>query len=150
MADKGEAIQLRTAQGIVIDQVFYNHDNSWPHISDGEAISLKADDLDNHFGENWKVVELNMLVNSENKVAGDSDLRFYPNPTTGQTTLTLSSKHTYTAFYIANQQGQIVRKGKINPGETSIFFDFKNLSKGLYNIVLKNNNNQKTVKVTVI
>lgn len=65
----------------MVDNVFYNYDNSWPHVSDGEAISLKAGDLDNHFAENWQVADLNILVNSKNQY--EPHLSFYPNPTTG-------------------------------------------------------------------
>ena len=52
LADEGETVRLETSQGIVIDQVLYNLDESWPQISNGEGITLKSNDLDNHFGKN--------------------------------------------------------------------------------------------------
>ncbi len=129
LADEGEAVQLRTSQGIVIDQVFYNHDNSWPTVSDGEAISLKAGNLDNHFGENWKVVDLNVLVYSKNTIAGESDLRFYPNPTTG--ILNISGlKMEETALNVYNLTGVLVKSEVVNSTHSQI--NLSGFNQGIY------------------
>jgi hypothetical protein len=129
MTDKGEAIQLRTAQGIVIDQVFYNHYNSWPHISDVEALSLKADNLDNHFGENWKVSNLNTLVNVKNTNAGNSDLRFYPNPTTGIVHISgLGMEEILLNVY--NLTGVLVKSEMVNSTLSQI--NIENLNQGIH------------------
>jgi len=129
LADEGEAVQLRTSQGIVIDQVFYNHDNSWPPVSDGEAISLKAGNPDNHFGENWKVVDLNVLVNIKNTIAGDSDLRFYPNPTTG--ILNISGlKMEETTLNVYNLTGVLVKSEVVNSTHSQI--NLSGCKQGIY------------------
>jgi hypothetical protein len=81
LTDEGEIVRITTPQGIVIDQVHYLIDYTWPEISDGEGITLKSDNLDNHFGENWEKAELSHLV-SIDKITDISDLRIYPNPAT--------------------------------------------------------------------
>lgn len=129
LADEGEAVQLKTSQGIVIDQVFYNHDNWWPHVSDNEAISLKSASLDNHFGENWKVVDLNILVNNKNTIAGDSDLRFYPNPTTGLLNIS-GLKMEETTVNIYNLTGVLVKSEMVNSTHSQI--NLSGCKQGIY------------------
>lgn len=82
LADEGEIVRITTPQGIVIDQVQYNIDTTWPEISDGEGLTLKSDNLDNHFGENWEKADLSYLVRID-EITDKSDLRIYPNPTNG-------------------------------------------------------------------
>ena len=82
LADEGESVQLEDSNGIVVDKVEYNNSVSWPDISNGEVITLKSADLDNHFGENWKAVNLDVMVFvSETTIA--NNITVYPNPTQG-------------------------------------------------------------------
>ena len=129
LADEGEAIQLNTPEGIVVDQVFYNHDNSWPHVSDGEAISLKAGNLDNHFGENWQVADLNILVNNKNEVGGKPELSFYPNPTTGIVNISgLENEEIQLNVY--NITGVLIKSQVINSNHSQI--NLSDCKQGIY------------------
>ncbi len=82
LADEGETLQLINRSGIVVDNVYYNQNTSWPDVSKDEGISLHSTNLDNHFGENWKVLPLDVVAGAED-LPTNSELRFYPNPTTG-------------------------------------------------------------------
>jgi hypothetical protein len=129
LADEGEAIQLISPEGIVVDYVFYNHDNSWPHVSDGEAISLKAGDLDNHFGDSWQVTALNVIVNNKNEVAGKTGFRFYPNPTTG--ILNVSGLETEEVLLnVYNITGVLIKSQIINSNHSQI--NLSDCKQGIY------------------
>lgn len=129
LADEGEAIQLKTQEGIVVDQVFYNHDNTWPHVSDGKAISLKSANTDNHFGENWNVIDLNILVNNKNEVGGKPELSFYPNPTTGIVSISgLENEEIQLNVY--NITGVIVKTLIVNSTHSQI--NLSDCKQGIY------------------
>jgi len=129
LADEGEAIQLQTPQGIIVDKVHYNQNDTWPAVKIGEGISLVADNLDNHFGENWKQTKLETIVNVRDEITAKSDLRFYPNPTTGIVNisgLTLEE----TTFDIYNLSGILVNSVTVNSNHSII--NLESLNQGVY------------------
>ena len=82
LADEGEAIQLETDNGIVVDKVKFMGTAPWPEVADGEGIKLKSTNMDNHFGENWKAVTLDVLVSVDGAFVSNN-ISVYPNPTHG-------------------------------------------------------------------
>ncbi|MCF8360147.1 MAG: CotH kinase family protein [Prolixibacteraceae bacterium] len=84
LADEGEAILLETASGIVVDGFEYNNKAPWPEFTDAtKALSLNDVNVDNHFGENWSVMPIELIVSVERMLANESSLTLYPNPATG-------------------------------------------------------------------
>ena len=129
LADEGEAIQIQTPQGIVVDKVHYNSDSTWPEVIMGEGISLNAENLDNHFGENWKTSKLNIIVKVSEPVDDYSDLRFYPNPTSGIINIS-GLKMEDTVLNIYNLSGVLVKSGLVNPSLSQI--NLSSLEQGIY------------------
>ena len=129
LADEGEAIQLKTPQGVVADQVFYNLDHSWPKVSNGEGIVLKSETLDNHFGENWRKIQLNTIVNVRDVIVGKPVLKIYPNPTTGTINISgLEMKETLLNIY--NLNGILVKSQMVNSTHPQV--NIENLNQGIY------------------
>lgn len=129
LADEGEAIQLKSPQGVVADQVFYNRDQTWPKVSNGEGIVLKLATLDNHFGENWRKSQLNAIVNLENVTVGVPDLKIYPNPTTGIINISgLGMEETILKIY--NLTGVLVKSQMVNLSHPKI--NIESLINGIY------------------
>ncbi len=129
LADEGEAVRLETPQGIIIDQVHYNLDESWPEIANGEGITLKSNVLDNHFGKNWKKNNLSILLNVKTENLPDSKLAFYPNPTTGVINVSgLEVEEAVITIY--NLTGVPVKSRTINTNQAQI--DLSNLPEGMY------------------
>jgi hypothetical protein len=141
LADEGETIQLTTPQGVIADQVFYNFDQSWPAVSNGEAITLKSEKLDNHFSENWKVSNMNTIVHAENRVTNFSNLRFFPNPTSGILNISgLEMEEELLNIY--NLTGVLVKSQVVNSSHSQI--NIENLNPGIY-IVRCGNVSQRVV-----
>jgi hypothetical protein len=119
LADEGEAIQLENPYGIIMDKVFYNADESWPDIAENEGLTLAAENLDNHFGKNWKQSQLKTIVNTEEEIIADSELRFYPNPSSGIINVSgLETKETLINIY--NLTGVLVQSEWINSNHSQI------------------------------
>ncbi len=55
LSNSGEAIEIRTASGQVIDYVEYDDGGDWPSVCDGDGPSLEllGTDLDNSLAANW-------------------------------------------------------------------------------------------------
>ncbi|HSO85558.1 MAG TPA: CotH kinase family protein, partial [Draconibacterium sp.] len=135
LADEGEAIQLKTPQGVVADHVFYNFDHTWPAVSNGEAIQLKSEILDNHFSENWKVSKISTIVHVENISANLSNLRFYPNPTSGILKISgLEMEEEVLNIY--NLTGVLVKSQMVNSNHSQI--NIENLNQGIYIVQFAN------------
>ena len=129
LADEGEAIQLQTPQGIIVDKIHYNLDNTWPKTENGAGISVKAENLDNHFGENWKPVNLKTIVKIKDEIAGDSEIRFYPNPTSGIVNIS-GLKMEDTKLDIYNLNGVLVKSVVVNSNHS--FINIEDLNQGIY------------------
>jgi hypothetical protein len=130
LADEGEKIQLVNKYGKVIDQVIYNNKAPWPVPQNAQqGITLTSFDVDNHFGENWKASTLNMIVNIKDALAGYTDLRIYPNPTSGIVNISgLEMKETLLNVY--NLTGILVKSEMVNSTHSQI--NLESLNQGIY------------------
>lgn len=72
----------------------------------------------------------------------ETETTIFPNPYNGKS-LTISAKTQFTQLHLLNAQGQIVHNQAINEMEFTLQ---TNLPKGIYFIVLQNDNGLKTVK----
>lgn len=82
--DKGEDIQLTNNVSTMIDEVAFDNKAPWPvPLNTNMAISLSRFDVDNHFGENWVLNSIDMVVAVKEEVALLNPISIYPNPTTG-------------------------------------------------------------------
>ncbi len=81
LANEGETIRLQDKYGIILDQVKYSPEFPWPVPErNNNVATLKSSGLDNHFGENWSIVEYNTLVHfSQNRT--NTEIQIFPNPT---------------------------------------------------------------------
>jgi len=129
LADEGETIRLQTPQGIVVDQIFYKQDTSWPDATNGEAISLKSETVDNHFGANWKITKLNVLVNNNAVSNLMQEINIFPNPTTGIVTVS-GIEDQQTMLKIYNTTGALVKSVSINSSNSQL--NLSNLNEGIY------------------
>lgn len=129
LADEGETIQLETEEGIIVDNVQYKSSVSWPEIANGQGILLKSENLDNHFGENWKTAELNILVNAKDIISAESGISLYPNPTTGVVNISalVGNEMVVNVF---NMSGVHVKSKVLNTNLSQI--DLGNLEQGVY------------------
>lgn len=139
LADEGESIQLETPEGIVVDYLVYNNSALWPDVSMGEGIALKADNLDNHFGENWASESLETLVSVSESVNSSFDI--YPNPTTGEIHFSgLKSINSLVEIY--NLNGTLILAKQINSNDAQL--NISKLNDGIY-IVRVNGESKRIV-----
>lgn len=82
LANEGEQIRLESPGGIVADQLNYLSSAPWPALNKEEGIELVNSALDNHFGKNWKTVNVGLMVGRE-VINQTATMTFYPNPTRG-------------------------------------------------------------------
>ncbi|NQU53346.1 MAG: lamin tail domain-containing protein, partial [Bacteroidetes bacterium] len=128
LADEGETIQLETPDGIIIDNIEYSSTVSWPVVLTGEGISLVSEDVDNHFGNNWEVLKLNTIVGI-NDLSDETEIKFYPNPTTGIVHFTgLNEEGSLLNVY--NLTGIKVIAKEINSTNSQV--DLRSLPQGIY------------------
>ncbi|MBS1636260.1 MAG: PKD domain-containing protein [Bacteroidetes bacterium] len=79
------------------------------------------------------------------EVLADGGLRVYPNPNTGEFTVTMGN--TEMTMYVYNAVGQLVVSEKLTKKETHV--NLSSFSKGVYYVQLFNNDSRKTVKLIV-
>ncbi len=128
LADEGESIQLETPQGIVVDKVKFLDTTPWPEIANGEAITLKSADLDNHFAANWKSVNLDVMVFVDQTTVSNN-INVYPNPTTGNLTISgLNDKEMMLNVY--DLTGGLVKSQIVNSKHSRI--NIQDLQQGIY------------------
>jgi hypothetical protein len=102
---------------------------------------LIADNLDNHFGTNWKIVSLNTLVGVNDMDGVETELIFYPNPTSG--ILTISGlKMEDTLLNLYNLSGVLVKSQIVSSTNSQI--NLANLNQGVY-IIRCGNTSQRLV-----
>jgi hypothetical protein len=77
-----------------------------------------------------------------------NDVTVYPNPSNGLFTLSFTGANEGSQFVLYGPLGNEVANGRIPLGGASI--DVRGLSKGLYTIVLSNDNAEVLAKRTVI
>ncbi len=127
--DAGEKIQLVNKFGKVIDQVIYNNKAPWPLPQNSEeCLTLTGFDVDNHFGENWKLVSIYQMVNIQ-EISNKNTFNIYPNPTTGIITISGLSSDSQK-FEVFNAQGKLVKTGKADSGKATIALT--DLENGIY------------------
>jgi hypothetical protein len=130
LANEGEKIQLMNKYGKVIDQVIYENKAPWPVPQNSQqGITLSRFDVDNHFGEYWKLSNLNTIVNVKDDIASDSDLKFYPNPTSGILNISgLEMEETLLNVY--NLTGVLVKSQMVNSSNSQV--SLERLDQGIY------------------
>jgi len=132
LADEGEKIQLVNRYGKVIDQVIYNNKAPWPvPLNSQYGITLSSFDVDNHFGEYWKLIPIGKMVNVSESLNNKS-ITVFPNPATDQIRITVNGESNSRAEMYSSL-GQLVKQVKLNQiGEATI--DVSNLNEGIYMI----------------
>jgi hypothetical protein len=130
MADEGETVQLVNKYGKVIDQVIYNNASPWPVPTGSiQAISLKSSGVDNHFGVNWTLLNIDEVVGAK-QLTTENQIKVYPNPATSKLTVSSSDNAGQFAVLIS-ALGQTVRQFRLDTnGKTTV--DVSDLSKGIY------------------
>jgi hypothetical protein len=129
LADEGESIRLVNKEGKVIDQVIYNNKAPWPLPNNSsEGISLIGYNVDNHFGENWQLQSIGIIVGNPELVT-ERSFSVYPNPSSGIITIS-GIEESDSAIDIYNMQGNKVRKVNLTQGKNTI--NLSGLSNGVY------------------
>jgi len=98
-----------------------------------------------------KMKDVSVVVNDTDKAKqlGALSMDVYPNPTSDKVVITSIAKNTINTIDLLNDRGEIVKKFQVN--NTKFKFDVKalNLSKGLYMLRIKTNNDTVIKKVVV-
>ena len=114
----------------MIDQVIYNNKSPWPVPENSQTgITLNRFDVDNHFGENWKLVPVGEIVGVK-AISNDKSVNVYPNPASEQIKIAISGESNTTGA-IYSSTGELVKQFKLEfNGEKTI--DVSNLNNGIY------------------
>ena len=81
LANEGETIRLQDRFGIIQDQVDYLPVSPWPVPERrNDVLNFENHQLDNHFGENWKIADYNTFVSSPYPSIS-AEILVFPNPT---------------------------------------------------------------------
>ena len=132
LSDSGEKIQLVNKYGKVIDQVIYDIKAPWPVPQNSqEGITLSRFDVDNHFGEYWKILPIGEMVNVT-AISNNKSITVYPNPANNRLKISaVGDSNSSVDMY--SSLGQLVKQIKLDfNGEATI--DVSNLNKGIYMI----------------
>jgi len=129
LADEGESIRLVNKFEKVIDQVIYNNKAPWPvPKKTSEGITLTRFDVDNHFGEYWKILPIKEMV-SIKTLMNKGGIRVYPNPTRGLITVK-GNELTNTMIEVYNLSGLKVYEEKATSDQQIL--NLGKLQKGIY------------------
>lgn len=132
LADEEEKIQLVNKYGKVIDQVIYNNKAPWPlPQNSNEGITLNSFDVDNHFGENWKLLSIDRMVSAPT-ISNSPSVTVYPNPATDQLRITVNGDTNLTGEMYSSL-GQLVKQFKLDSNGVAKV-DVSSLNKGIYMI----------------
>jgi len=113
LSDQGEAIQLVNKYGKVIDQVVFANIAPWPVPTNSQqAITLKSANVDNHFGENWMLIDLDKVVKVKN-VDSINPMEVYPNPTHGLVKVSFPN-NSVSDVLIYSVQGTLLGRYSLN------------------------------------
>ena len=77
---------------------------------------------------------------------GDSEIRIYPNPTTGRTTIDFRGKTTTANIQVVNFQGRQMLQLECN-NQNKVEFNISTLPSGMYIIVIKTQTQLITRKI---
>ncbi len=130
LSDSGEKVQLVNRYGKVIDQVIYGIKDPWPVPQNSkQGISLTRFDVDNHFGEYWKILAIDQMVGVPATLKNKS-LTVYPNPGNDKIKITFKDQsNLYGEIY--SSTGQLIHQFRLdqNGGAT---IDVSTWSNGIY------------------
>ncbi|MDD4821859.1 MAG: lamin tail domain-containing protein [Bacteroidales bacterium] len=133
LADEGEMIQLADKYGMIIDQVTYNNNSPWPTIqASNQGLTLKGYDMDNHFGESWKLLALDKILTGQS-LTSHRLVSVNQDPSTGVYTVT-GLKSEAGNYEVFNLQGRLVQTGVYNLGKATV--DLAGQADGIYFIRL--------------
>jgi len=143
LADEGEKIQLINKFGKVIDQVIYNNKAPWPvPLSSQQGITLSRYDVDNHFGEYWKLIPVNDMT-GVSSISNNPTVILFPNPASDKLRINQNGESN-SQGEIYSSIGQLVKAFKLDfNGQTIV--DVTSLKNGIYLVRV----GQKTTKLIV-
>ncbi len=123
LSNNGEGIQVEDKNGIVIDYIKYKNDGKWPvaAFEEGEIMSLKFPELDNHFPENWESIPVGQVLEIQNNEITEN-VKIYPNPSTGYITIIAPNN---TKAQIFSIMGTLLNEVELN-GPTQIYVSIYN------------------------
>ncbi len=127
----GETIQLKDADGIVIDQVDYDDDLPWPLEADGLGayLTLISPDLDNHFVESWELSEITIATTELQE--SNQSLILFPNPANKAINVSIIGED-IQVLEIFNSLGQLIIFNKMESPQKDVRLDVSTWSKGIY------------------
>jgi hypothetical protein len=130
LADEGEKIQLVNKYGKVIDQVIYNNKSPWPMLqSSQQGITLNRFDVDNHFGENWKMLSVDEIVGVP-AISNNKTVTVYPNPGSEIVRITFNGKSNLSGE-LYSSTGQLVKQFKLDQNGSATI-DVSTFNNGIY------------------
>ncbi len=130
LADEGEKIQLVNKFGKVIDQVIYNNKSPWPVLlNTQQVIALKGYDVDNHFGENWKLVSVGDIV-GVHAISAEPSISVYPNPSSSKIKVSVLGDSN-ALIQVISPMGQLVKSVQLDQIGTAEV-DISDLKNGVY------------------
>ncbi|MDF1572042.1 MAG: CotH kinase family protein [Bacteroidales bacterium] len=103
LSSVGDVVRLYDAENTLVNIVSYEPASPWPDVPEGFTLSLRSPEMDNFSAGAWEVsgekygtpgsrnFEIPDGIITEESVSGDLLLGNYPNPFTGNTTVTLYS-----------------------------------------------------------
>ena len=88
-------------------------------------------------------------ANCENLIKDSDEITLYPNPAKNYTRINIKGKHNYNKIIICDIVGKHIEEKTITNEDRTILLDTSKLSKGVYNIILKSNQ-QNTIKQLIV
>lgn len=133
LADEGETIQLTDKYGMIIDQITYNNNSPWPTIqASNQGLTLNSYDVDNHFGESWKLLALDKILTGQS-LTSNRLITINQDPSSGVYTVS-GLKSEAGNYEVFNLQGRLVQTGTYDFGKATI--DLSGQTDGVYFIRL--------------
>jgi hypothetical protein len=130
LADEGEKIQFVNKYGKVIDQVIYNNKAPWPVLQNSQqGITLNRFDVDNHFGEYWKLLSIGEIVSAP-ILSNNKSISVYPNPASDKIQVSVNGASNASGE-LYSSTGQLVKQFKLESSVEKVI-DISNLRKGIY------------------
>jgi len=96
--------------------------------------------------QNSTALRASLNFASEDKNNKSKTISAFPNPTNNTTTLSLTSKESYTSFSVYNMYGEKLKAGKIGASQRKLPISFVDMQKGIYVLQLSNAKGEKAFK----
>ncbi|MBN1951005.1 MAG: CotH kinase family protein [Bacteroidales bacterium] len=132
LSNEGEVIELIHPSGILIDQVCYSPELPWPPTleENHEVLAWVGGGVDNHFGYNWTSIPYTSVFDQVPESFAKPELSVYPNPSSGQITITSSpQKQTWISIFALTGE-KILSVKTDSCGNAHL--DLSNLGDGIY------------------